>query len=220
MGLDIYFHKVKNASEEKNGCEWSEVSEIADKEGTVEFENAYTKVIKKLSKTTPEKYQEEAKKCLKTLAKFMNYPEYHINKLGYRTEWNGKTWEMILEPADLETFISLKDFIVKAYYAKYDAYFRKVNFVYAFFQNKLVDEVAWVTKDDVEELIARCEKVLADKGNVELAEELLPTQAGFFFGSTDYDGWYYHDVKDCLKQMKKLVKVFDKGFNVYVVMSW
>ena len=28
-----------------------------------------------------------------------------------------------------------------------------------------------------------------------VAEELLPTQSGFFFGSTQYDGWYLDDVK-------------------------
>ena len=30
---------------------------------------------------------------------------------------------------------------------------------------------------------------------VSVAEELLPTQGGFFFGSTDYDEWYLDNVK-------------------------
>jgi hypothetical protein len=29
----------------------------------------------------------------------------------------------------------------------------------------------------------------------ELAAELLPTTSGFFFGSTDYDEWYYTDIQ-------------------------
>ena len=37
MGLDIYFHKVKNASEEKNGHEWAKVCEIIDEEGKVKM---------------------------------------------------------------------------------------------------------------------------------------------------------------------------------------
>ena len=37
-----------------------------------------------------------------------------------------------------------------------------------------------------------CDKVLDDNS---LAEELLPTRSGFFFGSTDYDEWYFEDIK-------------------------
>ena len=49
-----------------------------------------------------------------------------------------------------------------------------------------------ITKDDVLELLDRCDRVLE---NHELAEELLPTVSGFFFGSTDYDEWYFEDVE-------------------------
>lgn len=32
-----------------------------------------------------------------------------------------------------------------------------------------------------------------------VAQELLPTQSGFFFGSTDYDQWYYQQLVDTKK---------------------
>lgn len=32
--------------------------------------------------------------------------------------------------------------------------------------------------------------------NPELCAELLPTTAGFFFGGTDYDEWYYKDIEN------------------------
>jgi hypothetical protein len=117
----------------------------------------------------------------------------------------------------LSTLKEEEDKIVADAYKKEDAYFRKVNFIYAYFKNKLVEEEAWVEKSDLEDLISRCEKVLA---NHTLADELLPTQSGFFFGSTDYDEWYYHDVRDCLKQMKKLLKGLKDDEQLFVRMSW
>ena len=38
--------------------------------------------------------------------------------------------------------------------------------------------------------------------NHELADKLLPTMNGFFFGSTDYDEYYYDDVKQVFEYCK------------------
>lgn len=50
-----------------------------------------------------------------------------------------------------------------------------------------------IYKNHVEELLDCCNKVLE---NHDLAEELLPTMEGFFFGSTEYDEYYFDDVQD------------------------
>jgi hypothetical protein len=76
---------------------------------------------------------------------------------------------------------------------------------------------AFVEPEDVDDLIDRCERVLKDHN---LAHTLLPTQDGFFFGSTDYNDWYFSDVKDCLKQMKKYRKLLKDGVTGYVIFSW
>ena len=56
--------------------------------------------------------------------------------------------------------------------------------------------------------------------NAELAHELLPTQAGFFFGSQDYDQYYYEDIKWTYEQLdliiKRLYKV-EESFWSYAV---
>lgn len=52
--------------------------------------------------------------------------------------------------------------------------------------------------------------------NHELAEELLPTNSGFFFGSTDYDQWYYNDICWTYEQLQKIaetVTVIDGKFG-------
>lgn len=40
--------------------------------------------------------------------------------------------------------------------------------------------------------------------NDEEIEELLPTQEGFFFGSTAYDDYYMQDIEDTIKILEKL----------------
>ena len=65
-----------------------------------------------------------------------------------------------------------------------------------------------------------CESVLEREGDEDYASENLPTTDGFFFGSTEYDQWYWHDVKDCLKQMRKLYKAMSDDDFVVWDFSW
>ena len=84
--------------------------------------------------------------------------------------------------------------------------FRKVNFLFKFFEDRIGDRnptTIEVTTDDLEELRERCIKVLADHT---LAEELLPTCSGFFFGSTEYDKYYFKDVLRVLDTCEALLK--------------
>ena len=76
-----------------------------------------------------------------------------------------------------------------------------------------------MNKCDIGRLISTCEQVLKKK-NEDFAKEVLPTTSGFLFGSTDYDDWYWHDVKDCLKQMRKLYKSMDDDDFVLWDFSW
>ena len=118
-----------------------------------------------------------------------------------------------------EVEVFFKDFI-DMYYPQADAYFRKVNFIYAYFSPKLEDEECFVTKDDILDLVSRCEIVLAEH-TADKAAELLPTTSGFFFGGTDYDEWYFKDVEDCINQMENLLQDYDEETDViFVEMSW
>lgn len=78
-------------------------------------------------------------------------------------------------------------------------YFRKVNFLVKYFENKGMgvenQHPLEIFKEDAEELAENCRKVLE---NHDLAEELLPTREGFFFGPTEYDDWYFECVQDVL----------------------
>ena len=95
------------------------------------------------------------------------------------------------------------------------AYFRKVNFLVEF-MNKFGEvencEPFEISKEICQELLDNCETILKEKDENQkemLARKLLPTTSGFFFGSTDYDEWYYRDVKEVRDAMKQIIEEFD-----------
>ena len=54
-----------------------------------------------------------------------------------------------------------------------------------------------------------------------VAEEMLPVAEGFFFGSTDYDEYYYDDIKYTQKIIKEiLAKKYDHNSEFYYQSSW
>lgn len=77
-------------------------------------------------------------------------------------------------------------------------YFRKVNFLMEFFNYQGNCEFKEIAKSELEDLVERCNTILTTprKNRKEKAEDLLPTQSGFFYGSTEYDQYYYDDVKE------------------------
>ena len=88
------------------------------------------------------------------------------------------------------------------------AYYRKVNFLYRYFSDYMDANgiMAVVDKYAIEDIIECCKEVLADNSK---AEELLPTVNGFFFGSTEYDKYYFKEVAKVLKDFEKILQEFD-----------
>jgi len=57
--------------------------------------------------------------------------------------------------------------------------------------------------------------------NTELAEELLPSCSGFFFGSTDYDEYYAEDLKDTIDICNKVLETTDfTKQQIFYCSSW
>lgn len=82
-------------------------------------------------------------------------------------------------------------------------YWRKANAIHQWFIDHCADGVdncrpVNVQKEQLLELKALCEKVTANP-TAEVAAETLPPQGGFFFGSTDYDEWYFEAIKDTIE---------------------
>lgn len=103
-------------------------------------------------------------------------------------------------------------------------YFRKVNFLVEFFENRGYDVDNMINipidREDAEELLIRCHTVLEDHSK---ADELLPTTDGFFFGNVEYNEEYFQDVKEVKDYVQyTLLKEFDNlksdeeiNFHIY-----
>ena len=64
-----------------------------------------------------------------------------------------------------------------------------------------------VTIEELTELRDKCLEVLEDRSK---AEEILPTMSGFFFGSTEYDKYYFADLKMTADDLTHLLKADEK----------
>lgn len=100
-------------------------------------------------------------------------------------------------------------------------YWRKVNCVNNWV-NKNVGTVencerVEITIEQLKELKETCQKVLE---NNSLADEILPTQSGFFFGSIDYDKWYFNDLEYTISVIDELLKNEEFEGNLYYVAWW
>ena len=103
------------------------------------------------------------------------------------------------------------------------AYWRKANQIHAWFVQQVQggeDECRehYVSREQIQELIDTCKKVLADHT---LAPTLLPTQSGFFFGSTEYNDWYFKDLEYTVERLEKVlaIKAFE-DCDFYYKSSW
>ncbi|MGO2223589.1 MAG: hypothetical protein ACTH1S_07125, partial [Leuconostoc falkenbergense] len=65
--------------------------------------------------------------------------------------------------------------------------------------------------------IQAIEQVLASHA---LALELLPTASGFFFGSTDYDGYYFEVLRDTRHFLQKEFTYNSDLENLYYTEWW
>lgn len=97
---------------------------------------------------------------------------------------------------------------------------RKENHIQAFMEGEVGEvnncDYLQLSKADVELLVHRLRRVDEDHS---LADAELPTQAGFFFGGTDYDEWYFTDIKDELKAFSEILDTWDED-SVYVYWAW
>ena len=89
------------------------------------------------------------------------------------------------------------------------AYWRKDNAIHNWFINNYANGVDDCTSIEVDRigLIALRDVCLhvSESSNPELAMELLPPVAGFFFGSTQIDDWYWDGIKETAEKLTGII---------------
>lgn len=130
------------------------------------------------------------------------------------------------------------------------AYWRKANQIHRWFVDNVQNgeddcREYYVSKEQLEELLEACKKdveyldslefTYSDEQedfftkekfkykkyqNIEEENLNLPTQGGFFFGSTEYDEYYYKDLQDTVKMLEELLTNDDSNIEYCYQASW
>jgi hypothetical protein len=162
------------------------------------------------------------------LDQYLSVKRYYSNT-GFFGENNSKVFENVVTAADMDKFTHKNNENFNSCHVEVQCcYWRKANHIHKWFVDNVQrgdDNCAqyYVSRDDLQELVNVCNAVIA---NPEKAEELLPSQSGFFFGSTDYDEWYLQDVQYTAERLTELLQIArseneENGFvEFYYSSSW
>lgn len=136
----------------------------------------------------------------------------------YISEYSDKE---LFEKVNSGVIESLADFKIQEVKAE-AMYWRKANQIHNWFVQNVqngTDDCGhyYVSIEQLKELRDTCQRVLDDHS---LAETLLPSKSGFFFGGTDYDDYYYEDLKYTVKGIDKILAVKDRKFDLEYHSSW
>ena len=161
-----------------------------------------------------------------------------IRKDEYRSKYHqDKGSDLALEyPKDITDFIPTPTDLTISRQTNYKVgYWRKANHIHNWFMQNCAERNEYdnpiddckpirITVNNLEKLLDTCKKVLADHS---LASSLLPTQSGFFFGSTEYDEYYFSEIERTIKIIEPVLKfakhkleIEDYDWEVYYQASW
>lgn len=110
-----------------------------------------------------------------------------------------------------------------AYVVEQVGYWRKANQIHRWFVEHVQDGEDecvphYVSEEQLANLLDLVDEVLK---NHDAAPDLLPSQAGFFFGDTGYDEWYFEDLEHTKKiLLDVLAETNEYGVSFEYRSSW
>jgi hypothetical protein len=104
------------------------------------------------------------------------------------------------------------------------AYWRKANHIHHWFVLNVQDgaddcKEYYVTRAQIRELGELCQRV-CENGTAEYAQEHLPVATGFFFGSEEYDEYYFEQTDWTSKRLAQVMNSASDEFDFYYTSSW
>lgn len=150
--------------------------------------------------------------------------DMYLNASRYLSNYDDadmeKKAEMLKLFPELEVYLTEEVSPIRTVVAEI-GYWRKANQIHKWFVDNVQEGVDdcksyYVDRDQLNELKSLCERVLA---NHDLAGELLPTGAGFFFGSTEYGEYYFQDLEETIKIIDKAL-VLSYDWDLAYQSSW
>lgn len=137
-----------------------------------------------------------------------------------RDQEQKQKYEQLLDILQCRNYIS--DNLGFVNYEVEVAYWRKANAIHGWFVANCQDGVddcrtAYVSRDQLEGLITLCKAV---RNNPSLADELLPPQPGFFFGSYEIDDWYLRSLDDTIEMLEQALSNVPSNMQFVYSSSW
>ena len=137
---------------------------------------------------------------------------FYLRKYESQSKWDEKAAVLNYDEdlKGLENYIFKRNF--KSVETKYQVgYFRKFNALHSYIVKTFangVDECQeiYLSKKDLNKLLDALKSVSKDN-----ASQVLPTQTGFFFGSQNYDEYYFEDVKEAIELITKMLEVMNSN---------
>ena len=138
---------------------------------------------------------------------YLSAKRYIWDKEGEGVEVNG---------VDIPAPLKLKELGCRA------AYWRKANQIHGWFVRNVQDgedncRPFDVTREDLQALIDVCRRVLTNR---ELAENVLPPNAGFFVGGYEYDEYYFDELQRTADELGVLLEALDDSWSFEYQASW
>jgi len=151
--------------------------------------------------------------------------DMYLNKKSYVKNWNHQTPEEKHKVIVKKAGKVRKDIKPEriSYITEQVGYWRKFNALHGWFVENCQggkDECqeSYVSTEKLKELLETLKAVVADKNN---ATKVLPSRGGFFFGGTDYDEYYFKEVKETIKLLEGLLKESEEvECDFYYQASW
>lgn len=132
---------------------------------------------------------------------------------------SAKINDLIGVKADMENRWNGSSLVVKQ--IEVDAmYWRKANAIHNWFVCNIQggeDECKeyQVNRGALEELLSYCRQALETRD-----PEILEPKGGFFFGSTDIDEYYWHDIEQTVIGLERALTLPEKEYEFYYQASW
>ena len=100
-------------------------------------------------------------------------------------------------------------------------YWRKANHIHKWFVDRFQEgedncRSSSVNREQLQELLKLRKKIKEDTSK---AEELLPVQEGFFFGTYEYDEWYFDGIDATIEIIERVLKI-DNDWDFEYHSSW
>ena len=215
MGLDMYLAKYHKAQLEKTIFNIEESEALRDRDDYLIFTKCPQVFLNIATKIELIQDYYDMKKIS---SDFANGEPLIIGcigggKIGFRNYEKDIKVDLDIKMVNEKYIIHEKEtaYIVEGDYEI--AYWRKANQIRQWFVNHIEEfdvgdngDYYQVTKKLLMELIDDCQTVLDDHNK---ASEIMPSSSGFFFGSTDYDEWYYKDLENTIERCSRVIEETD-----------